>query len=149
MTASSTVPLAKRIDSYASKAKIVVGMHGHDNMKAGEFNTAQSFLDAMAGNSKYIGVNLDIGHFTAANGDSIEFIKKQHDRIVTIHIKDRKKNHGPGTPFGEGDTPIKEVLQLVKTNRYPIPCNIEYEYPGKDTLEEVKKCYAYCKSALA
>jgi sugar phosphate isomerase/epimerase len=68
---------------------------------------------------------------------------------VTLHIKDRKKNQGDNVPFGQGDTPIKEVLQVLKTNRYPIPANIEYEYKGGDTVEEVRKCYEYCKQALA
>jgi L-ribulose-5-phosphate 3-epimerase UlaE len=72
-----------------------------------------------------------------------------HKDIVTLHIKDRKKNHGANMPFGEGDTNIKGVLQLLKTKKYPIPANIEYEYKGADTVAEVKKCYEYCKAALA
>ena len=51
-------------------------------------------------------------------------------------------------PFGEGDTTIKEVLQILKTKHYPIPANIEYEYKGADTVVEVKKCFDYCKAAL-
>jgi len=68
---------------------------------------------------------------------------------VTLHIKDRKKDHGANLPFGEGDTPIKEVLKTLEEDRWPIPANIEYEYKGGDTVEEVKKCYEYCKAALA
>ncbi len=52
-------------------------------------------------------------------------------------------------PFGEGDTPIKEVLQLLKRKKYPIPANIEYEYDGGDTVAEMRKCYDYCRRALA
>jgi sugar phosphate isomerase/epimerase len=103
----------------------------------------------MAGNSKYIAINLDIGHFTAANFDAVDFLKQHHDHIVTLHIKDRKKNQGDNVPLGEGDTPIKEVLQLLKHERYNIPANIEYEYKGSDTVAEVKKCFEYCKKALA
>jgi len=148
ITASSTVPMAKRIDPYAVKAQIVVGMHNHSVDKPGEFATAQSLLDAMAGNSKYIAVNLDVGHFTGANQDPVAFLKEHHVRIVTLHIKDMKRNVGPATPFGEGDAPIKEVLQILKQNRYNIPANIEYEYKGGDTVAEVKKCFEYCKDAL-
>jgi len=70
---------------------------------------------------------------------------------LTLHIKDRKKNHGPNMPFGEGDTKIKEVLNVLKTKHYPIPANIEYEYgkPGMDTVAEVKKCFDYIKAALS
>lgn len=149
LTASATVPVSKRVDQFASKAKVYVGMHGHDSTKPGEFATPQSFEEAMTGTSKYIGINLDIGHFTAAGFDAVDYLKKQHERIVTLHIKDRKKNHGANLPLGEGDTPIKEVLKTLQENRWPIPANIEYEYKGADTVAEVKKCYEYCKAALA
>jgi sugar phosphate isomerase/epimerase len=149
ITASSTVPCARRIDPFAAKHKVYVGMHGHDSTKPGEFASPQSFEDAMAGSSKYIAINLDIGHFTAAGFDAVAYLKKQHEHIVTLHIKDRKKDHGANLPFGEGDTPIKEVLQTLKEHKWKIPANIEYEYKGADTVAEVKKCYEYCKAALA
>jgi sugar phosphate isomerase/epimerase len=149
ITASSTVTSAARYDKYASKYKVYVGMHGHDNMKDNEYNTPDSFAKAMDGKSKYIGVNLDIGHFTAAGFNAVDYLEKIHDRIVTIHIKDRKKDHGANLPFGEGDTPIKPVLQLMKAKKWKFPANIEYEYKGADAVAEVRKCYEYCKAALA
>ena len=63
-----------------------------------------------------------------------------------------KRNHGPYTPFGEGDTPIKGVLQLLKKEKYDIPANIELEYrypPESNLIAEMKKCLAYCKDCLA
>jgi sugar phosphate isomerase/epimerase len=99
--------------------------------------------------SKYFGINLDIGHFFAAGYDPVDYLEKQHARIQVLHIKDRKKNDGANTPWGEGDTPIKEVLQLLKKKKYKIPANIEYEYRGDDAVAEVKKCVAFCKAALS
>jgi L-ribulose-5-phosphate 3-epimerase UlaE len=54
-------------------------------------------------------------------------------------------------PFGEGDTNIKGVLELLKEKRYPIPAMIEYEYgkPGMDSVVEVRKSFEYMKRALA
>jgi hypothetical protein len=46
------------------------------------------------------------------------------------------------------DTPIREVLQLLKKMKWDIPANIEFEYPG-DAVTEVRKCLEYCKAALA
>jgi len=151
ITASSNVTVSERVDRYAQKYKIIVGFHNHDSMKKNEFSTPDDWKQAMAGRSKYIGINLDIGHFTAANFDPVSFIEEHHSHIVTLHIKDRKKNHGPNMPFGQGDTNIKGVLQLLKKNQYPIPAMIEYEYgqPGLDTVTEVRKCFEYCKAALA
>ena len=149
LTASSTVTAAKRIDPFAKKHKVYVGMHNHSNMKDNEYNTPESFAKAMEGKSKYICINLDIGHFTAAGFDAVDYLEQHHDRILTLHIKDRKKNQGENLPFGQGETPIKEVLQVLKTGKYKIPANIEYEYKGADSVEEVRKCYEYCKQALA
>jgi sugar phosphate isomerase/epimerase len=102
----------------------------------------------MQGASEYIAINLDIGHFTAANFDAVDFLGKHHDRIVSLHIKDRRRNQGANVPFGEGDTPIKAVLELLRRKRSPFPANIEYEYAGKDTIAEVRRCLDYCKQAL-
>lgn len=148
ITASSNVSTAKRIDPFARKYKMRVGMHNHSNIKPNEFATPDDFTKAMEGMSEYIAINLDIGHFTAANFDPVDYLKKHHARIVTLHIKDRKRDQGPNVPFGEGDTPIKQTLLALQKGGWQIPANIEYEYKGADTVEEVKKCYAYCKQAL-
>jgi len=148
LTASSTVPVGNKLDPFATAAQMYVGMHNHSRVSPGEFATPESFFDAMEGTSKYICINLDVGHFVGAGFEPVEFLKKNHDRIISLHIKDLKKL-GPAVPFGTGDTPLKEVLKVVKENRYGIPCNIEYEYPGGDTVAEVKKCFEYCKAGLA
>jgi sugar phosphate isomerase/epimerase len=148
ITASTNPSLAKRIDKYAQQYKVHVGMHNHSNMKADELARPEDFAEAMNGTSKYIGINLDIGHFTAAGFDPLSYLEQHHDRIITLHIKDRKKNQGPNMPFGEGDTNIKGVLKALETKKYAIPAMIEYEYKGTDPIAEVKKCYAYMKQAL-
>jgi len=152
ITSSSNVSMAPRVDKYAQKYKIMVGFHGHDQTSnPDEFSTPETFARAMKGASPYIGVNLDIGHFVAAGGDPVAYIREHHEKIVTLHIKDRKKNHGDNLPFGQGETPIVEVLRLLRDNKWKIPANIEYEYgepPKYDTIAEVRKCYEYCRQAL-
>lgn len=148
ITASSNVSTAKRVDPFAKKYKIRVGMHNHSRIVTNEFATPDDFAAAMNGMSEYLCINLDIGHFTAANFDPVDYLSKHHDRIVTLHIKDRKKDQGANVVFGEGDTPIKPVLELLKKNKWKIPANIEYEYKGADTIAEMKKCLAYCKQSL-
>ncbi|HUA86153.1 MAG TPA: TIM barrel protein [Bryobacteraceae bacterium] len=149
ITSSSNVSTAKRLSPLAEQNQIYVGFHNHSNKAPNEFARPEDFEEALAGRSKYLAINLDIGHFAAAGYDPVSFLEQHHDRIITLHLKDRKKNNGPGTPFGEGDTNIKGVLQVLKTKHYPIPGNIEYEYAGGDTIVEMKRCFAYCKAALA
>jgi len=147
ITSSSNIATVDRIAPVAQRRKMVVAMHNHSRIDPNEFATAKSLTDAMA-KSRYISVNLDIGHFTATNEDAVAFLKQHHDRIVTLHIKDRKRDQGPNVEFGAGDTPIVEVLKLVRDNKWPIPLNIEYEYKGGDSVDEVGKCLAYCRRAL-
>ena len=149
ITASSTLSAVKRVAPFAEKYKITVAMHGNSNLTdPNQFAKPESFKAALE-MSKYFAVNLDIGHFFAAGFDPVKYIEENYTRITNLHIKDRKKENGPNTPWGQGDTPIKEVLQLVKRKKYNIPANIEYEYQGEDTVAEVRKCFQYIKDALA
>ncbi|PYS49920.1 MAG: sugar phosphate isomerase/epimerase [Acidobacteria bacterium] len=149
IAASTQLSVAKRLAPFAEKHKINVAMHGHSNVKdPNEFATPESFAKAIA-MSKYFKINLDIGHFTAANFDAVQFIRDNHDHITHLHVKDRQKNDGANLPWGEGDTPIKQVLTLLREKKYPIRAFVEYEYRGTGTpIEEVKKCMTYMRQAL-
>jgi sugar phosphate isomerase/epimerase len=147
ITASSNVATAARVAPVAARHKMRVGMHNHSRIDANEFATPESFINAMKAGS-FIVVNLDIGHFTAADFDAVAFLRQQHAQIVTLHIKDRRKAQGANVPLGEGDTPIGPVLRLLRDQKWPIPANIEYEYKGGDTIEEVRRCLEYCKRQL-
>jgi sugar phosphate isomerase/epimerase len=151
ISSSSTVAVARRVAPLADKYKIMWGGHGHTAVNdPNEFATPESF-ELIMSLSKYIGVNLDIGHYTAANYDPIPFIQKHHARITNLHLKDRKKNNGPIVPWGQGDTPIKEVLQLMRKEKYSFPANIELEYPipeGSDSVKEIAKCYQFARKCL-
>jgi len=147
ITSSSNVSGAGRIDAYASRAGITVGIHNHSRIAPDEFATPQDLETALEGASRHIAINFDVGHFVAAGFDPLAFIEKHHARIVSLHLKDRKKNQGADMPFGEGDTPIRETLRLMKKQRYPFPAMIEYEYEG-ETVAEVRRCFEFCKKAL-
>ena len=153
MTTSTTLTMAKRIAPIADSHKLTVGYHGHDATNDPNQTATLESYDTLMSYGKYNGINLDIGHFTAAGYDAVDFIQKHHNRITNLHIKDRKKDHGPNVAvWGTGDTPIKPVLQLMKKEKYPFPANMELEYPipeGSDIVTEAKKCFAYVKSCLA
>jgi sugar phosphate isomerase/epimerase len=160
ISSSSTVTVAKRVAPFAEKYKLTWGAHGHDNVKDPEqFATPEVFAKVMALN-KFMGVNLDIGHFTAAGFDAVAYIKENHARITNLHLKDRKKSpagemtpiQNNNYPWGQGDTPIREVLQLLKKEKWDIPANIEYEYNARataDSATEVARCYEYARMCLA
>ena len=150
ITASSTLTSAKRVAPFAEKHKMIVSMHNHSNVKdPNEFATPESFAAAQA-MSKYFKINLDVGHFTSANFDAVDYIRQHHESITNLHIKDRKRDQGPNVEWGQGDAPIKAVLQLLKQNKWPIPAYLEYEYKGAGApVDEVKKGLEYVRAALA
>jgi sugar phosphate isomerase/epimerase len=150
ITASTTLTMARRVAPFAEKHKMVVAMHNHSQVdKPDEFARPESFAAAMQ-ISKYFKVNLDIGHFTAANYDAVAYIREHHADITNLHLKDRKKNQGDNVPWGEGETPIREVLQMLKKERWPLRAYVEYEYRGAaGAVDEVKKCVAFARQALA
>lgn len=149
--------LLQRVADFAAKRKLAIAFHTHGQGGASGFERA-------LGASKYTMLNLDVGHFYGVNGESpVPVIEKYHARIASLHLKDRKgpgnasENKGPGRggpnmPWGQGETPLKEILQLMKRKKYKFPASIEYEYDtpaGSDVLAEVKKCVQFCKDALA
>jgi hypothetical protein len=140
---------SKRVGQFADKHGMPVGYHGHTKTPPAMFETAFGY-------AKHNWANLDIGHFVAGNfGNVVEYIHQHHDRITHIHVKDRKATtgptEGPNMPFGEGDTPIKDVLHLIRDNKWPIQATIEFEYKvpeGSDRMKEIAKTVQYCKDAL-
>jgi len=136
----------KRIGQFADKHQIMVGYHGHGKTKPEHWEAAFAL-------AKFNGANVDLGHFVAGNNTSpVPFIKQHHDRVTHVHVKDRKFNNGPNTPFGEGDTPIVEVLHLIRDNKWNIQATIEFELklsPGTDRMTELARCIKFCRDALA
>ncbi len=139
--------VTQRFGAYAARRKMMIGYHNHTQVN---FNS----WDAALSQSRYNGINFDVGHFAAAVSQSpIPFIEKYHDRIASLHLKDRKlrTNGGQNMPWGQGDTQLKEVLQLVKKEKYGFPAAIELEYrvpEGSTKMAEAAKCIEFCKNAL-
>jgi sugar phosphate isomerase/epimerase len=140
-----------RLGKFGEKHKLYIGYHAHTQATDTAWDTALS-------QSHYNTMNLDCGHYIASgNGNTPEsllaLIKNKHDRITSLHIKDRKTkaDGGQNVPWGQGDTPIKEILNLIRQNNYKFPATIELEYnipAGSSPVLEVKKCLAYAENAL-
>src|SRR5207237_6834831 len=120
--------MSPRIAPFAEKYKIRPAWHPHAAVDdPNEVATPES-MEKLLAMSKTFVINLDIGHYTAGNNDAVAFLRKHHDRITHIHIKDRKRNQGPNVQLDTGDTPIKECLTLIRDNHYPIICLLGREY---------------------
>ena len=137
---------SKRLGAIADRHKIAVAYHGH---------LQQTFTawDEALSQAKYNGINLDAGHYVAAGFDPLPFIEAKHEQIYSMHLKDRKSkaNGQENVPWGEGDTPIAGILQMMRKNKYKFPATVELEYKipdGSDAIKEVQKCVEYCRKAI-
>ena len=149
-TGENADAIVKRLGDFAAKKKIYAAYHTHLQGSMTAFDKAFAL-------SKGNMANVDIGHWVAAGnigGTPMQFLQKYHDRISSFHVKDRTtpEHCALNLPFGKGETPIKEVLQLVKKNKWTMPASIEMDYQvpeGSDPVAEVRKCVEYCRAALA
>ena len=134
-----------RLGRFADKHRMMVGLHGHAE-------TTPAHWEAAFGQAAFNGANVDLGHFVAGNNTSpLPFMRQHHARITHVHVKDRRMHDGPNVPFGQGDTPIREALQLIRDNKWPIQATIEFEYPvpeGSDRMTELARTVDYCRQAL-
>lgn len=152
---SCEIPVSrtKRLGAFGDRHRLMIGYHGHAKVDDPEAFAKPESWETAFGFAKYNGANIDLGHFIAGNGFSpVPFLRKYRDRITHIHLKDRKKDNGPNAVWGQGDTPIVEVLRLMQKEKWNFQATIEYEYPvpeGSDVLAEIGKCVEFCRKALA
>ena len=142
---------ARRMSPFADKHKFNVVFHNHGQPGNPDFS-----FDRVLAIGPRLMLNLDVGHYYGATGlNPCDLIKRLNKRIQTLHLKDKT---GPqddpkdtNKPFGEGRTPIVEILQLIQKEKWPISCDIELEYDipgGSDDVKEVTKVVDYCRRAL-
>lgn len=137
-----------RLGTMAQKHGIRMGYHGHEQQ-------TPTFWDTALTQSKGNAMNFDLGHYVAAGQpDPLALIKQKHDRICSMHIKDRQNPaNGKGNlSWGQGNTPLTEVLSLMRTQKYTFPAAVELEYKvpeGSNSVAEVKKCLDYCRKILS
>jgi len=141
--------MLKRMAAFAEKHKVAIAYHSHLQGRMTAFDQAFAV-------SKWSMSNVDLGHWVAGGnqgGSPIDFLTKYHDRIASFHIKDRTTpaHCSLNLPWGEGETPLKAILQLVKKNKWKMPASIELEYnipDGSDAVKEVRKCVDFCRQVL-
>lgn len=140
----------KRLGDLGAKHKMYVGYHAH-------LQATDTLWDAALSESPYNTINLDCGHYIAVGGKNtkealLALIEAKHDRISSMHIKDRTSDGKQNLAWGKGNTPIKEILLLMKSKKYTFPATIELEHAvpkDSDAVKEVAKCVAFAKAILS
>lgn len=142
---------AKMLGPAAERNGMYAILHNH-----GQYAEPGFDIDRQLACSPAVMLNFDVGHYYGSTGlNPADFIRKYHNRIASLHLKDKT---GPNNPvrdqnqvWGQGETPLKEVLQLVRDQEWPIYCDIELEYPvapWSNPVKEVRTCMEYCRQIL-
>ena len=146
---------AKKLAPFAEKNGMYVGLHTHmqfatPGFEENEVQPALAFSPAVM-------LNFDAGHFFGSTGrNPCELLDKYGDRVKSIHLKDKT---GPNNQYaananqvwGQGETPLEELLLKVKNEKLPLWCDIELEYPiapWSNAVAEVLTCINFCRQIL-
>ncbi len=141
----------KKLAPFAEKHGMYAIFHNHM-----QFATEGFTYDSFVSVSPAVMFNFDAGHFFGSTGlHPNTILEKYHERIVSIHLKDKT---GPKTDppnenqvWGQGEMPLEDVLNLIKTQKWPIFCDIELEYdvkPWSTAVKETRTCVHYARQIL-
>ena len=144
------LPRIQRMARAAETHNFRIYVHNEDEL--------EDYMLAAMAVSPIVRINFDVGNYTAAGGaNHVAFIEEHHDRISHLHLKDTKRN-GEMTLFGQGDTPVKEILWLLRDKQYDIGAFIENEIglhehflkgePGPPTIPNVRQGVDYMNQVL-
>jgi sugar phosphate isomerase/epimerase len=153
MMCAVTKSVAKRIAPIAEKHGIKVAFQGRPNMNSTdpEAMAKPADFEEVMGYSKNFGSSIDVGDATGGGWDPLKFIQDTHPRVFALNLKDRTKAN-LSLPWGQGDSRIKDILQLVRDKKFPIRCYIDCDYAtaeGTTRVADVKRCMEFAKAALA
>ena len=153
VTAEMTVAAAKRCAPFAEKYDMFYCMHNHFQYATPEFEAGPDEVLAVSPN---VMLNFDFAHYFGSTGKNpCDFIEKYHDRIFSMHTKD-KTGPNAATPnenqvWGQGQTPLDDVLKLIQAKYPQIYCDAELEYqvaPWSNSIKEVGTCMNYARRVL-
>ena len=142
-----TMTTAERLVPFAEKHRIAVAIHNQgDGNPRGDIDTPQ--LARALAMSPMFRAKLDIANLTASNRDAVAELRTLRSRLAYVVLRDRLRNGGASQQFGEGDTPIREVLGVLADSEAQLPALVEYDYVGLRTaVDEVKASLAYVRKA--
>ena len=143
--------VVKRLLPMVDRYNLVLGVQGRPSARATDPDVIAHPADyeEAISYSPRCAIEIDIGDATGAGFDILPFVRKNHARIERIELKDRKRDN-TSVPWGQGDTPLKEVLLYVRDNHLPIRCYIDCDYAPatEQRVASILDCRTYLHSVL-
>jgi sugar phosphate isomerase/epimerase len=148
VTSPMTMATATRLVPFADRHRIAVAIHNQVDGNAADTIATSQLKNALALSPSFK-LKLDIANLTASNRDPVAVLREHQARVSHVLVRDRLRNGGKSQHFGEGDTPIAAVLDVLKTSASSIPAVVEYDYVGlHSSVDEVAASVAYVTRAL-
>ncbi|MEZ4898392.1 MAG: sugar phosphate isomerase/epimerase [Saprospiraceae bacterium] len=137
------------VNDQVKKTNIKVAIHNHgpgDDL----YSSVNDVHEQIKGYDARIGFCIDIGHVVRINEDPAAMIRKYHDRLFDLHLKDETTNSAEGTPLeiGRGIIDIPAVLHALQAVGYAGAASIEYEKDGNDPLPGLAESVGYVHGVL-
>ncbi|MEP6716751.1 MAG: hypothetical protein ABJC09_14365 [Terriglobia bacterium] len=144
-----TLSAAQRMAPMVEKSHFVVSVQGGPNMNSTNPDAVAKpeDHDKVLAFSKSYRLTYDIGDGTGGGFDSLQFVEQHHDRLAKLDVKDKRKDR-VSMPYGEGDTPVAEILRLIRDRKYDIRCYLDCDHKTADRPADVKRSFEYVKAAL-
>jgi sugar phosphate isomerase/epimerase len=148
-TAEMSADAARMLGPVAVRHQMTAPLHNHEQTSDPNFT-----FDSILAISPGVSLNLDLGHYYASTGKSpVPEIKRLHQRITSVHLKDRSSPEDGGLhlPWGQGGTPLAEILRLLHRENWGINADIELSQPvpaGSNQIVETRKCVEFCREVL-
>lgn len=148
ITSSSTLSMAERLVPFATRHRMIVAFHNTTSSDPDRVVSPDAYAKLLA-MSRWYTVNFDVAHYFAAGYDPVSFIEQHYKSIVSLHVHDRKRNNGPSVPNGEGDAPLREILQVLHNRSFSIPLFYELEWVGSgEPVPEIAKDLQYLQGLI-
>jgi hypothetical protein len=124
------------------KQQVLALLKSIETVEAGASSVTRSVMRILTRSAAPV-ITLVLTRTFSGPGD---VIVEYHDRMRSIHVKNKTgpRHATPNTnaPFGWGETPIANILLLLKKEKWPIEVDVELEYPipeGSDAAKETKR----------
>jgi sugar phosphate isomerase/epimerase len=153
LNSATTLTMAPRLAQFAESHNMRVGLHPTANASRPDaIGSGESYRKALA-ISPYLGACPDLNGWKTWGPDPPAFLREIAPRITTLHTHDSKPAppRSVGVPFGQGTNPIREVLRLMRAEKFTFVAMLErlWNLPeGGDNLAALRDCLSFCKAAL-
>jgi sugar phosphate isomerase/epimerase len=131
------------IIDHASERKIRIGIEYEPGLLVGNARESLDVIEQVV--SRYLGVNLDIGHSHVMGENIPQVIKMFGKRIFNIHLYDIKGRRHYHLMPGKGDIDFRSVFRSLKRVGYDRYFTVElYTYPNRPVYA-ASKALSYLK----